>query len=116
MVSDNILFCPVCYFPTADLFPKRTHDGRDIIDVEFEDISSESDLEEPAPIPEFHVGDRVIVSATATGTGEDIPGFITHIEECLDHPIISVRFDRATQDRLGITVANPGVLTKINKK
>lgn len=113
MYTANLFFCPACYFPTADPFPKRTRDGRDIIDVEFEDISPYETIDEPSPIPEFYAGDRVIVSATATGTGEDIPGFITHIEECLGHPIISVRFDRATQGRMGITVANPGVLTKI---
>lgn len=113
MVTDNILFCPVCYFPTADLFPKRTHDGRDIIDVEFEDISSESDLEEPAPIPEFHVGDRVIVSATATGTGEDIPGSVSMVETFLGEPIVTVDYDYPSSDGIrGKSFVNLRLITK----
>lgn len=62
---------------------------------------------------DFKVGDRVFVSATATGIGIDIPGAITHIEDCLGQPIISIRFDRPLPNRYGITVTNPGVIYKI---
>lgn len=62
---------------------------------------------------DFKVGDRVFVSATATGINLDIPGTITDIEECLGHPIISIRYDRPLHGRMGIAVSNPGVIYKI---
>lgn len=114
MNTANLFFCPACYFPTAGPFPKRTRDGRDIIDVEFEEISSESDFEEPAPIPEFHVGDREIVSATATGTRQDVPGTVVKVDSCLGEPIVSVDYDYPSRDGIrGKSFVNLGVISKV---
>lgn len=65
---------------------------------------------------EFQVGDRVIVSADVTGTGENMPGLITHVEMFMHHPVISISYDRPTLvgDR-GTCVTNLGLITKINQ-
>lgn len=66
---------------------------------------------------DFKVGDRVIVSATATGTGEDMPGWITDIEYFAGCTIISINYDRPTLigDR-GKCLINLGLITKISTK
>lgn len=63
---------------------------------------------------DFGVGDRVMVSSTATGLREDVPGEVTHVEFCLGHPIITVKYLRPTWARWGITLSNPGLITKID--
>lgn len=65
---------------------------------------------------EFHVGDHVIVSADITGTGENMPGLITHVEVFMRHTFISISYDRPTLvgDR-GTCVTNLGLITKINQ-
>ena len=63
---------------------------------------------------DFKLHDRVQVSATATGTGESPSGTIVHIEQCLGWPVISIDYDTPTSDgRTGITLINPGLITKL---
>lgn len=64
---------------------------------------------------DFKVGDRVVVSATVTGTGEDMHGWITDIEFFAGHTYISITYDWPTAigDR-GTCVVNPGLITKID--
>ena len=65
---------------------------------------------------EFHVGDRVIVSADVTGTGENMPGLITHVEVFMHYPVISISYDRPTLiGSRGTCVTNLGLITKINQ-
>lgn len=65
---------------------------------------------------EFNVGDRVIVSATATGTGENIPGYVDRIEVFAGQTFVSVTYYRPSSvgDR-GITLVNLGLITKQNQ-
>ena len=63
---------------------------------------------------QFNVGDNVVVSATATGLGEDSPGWIDYIETFMGCTIISVRYlNPDMYGRWGITLRNPGLLTKV---
>lgn len=64
---------------------------------------------------DLKVGDRVLVSATATGTGEDMPGWITVIEYFMGHTYVSVSYDRPTAvgDR-GTCLINLELITKID--
>lgn len=65
---------------------------------------------------DFNVGDRVIVSATATGLGENIPGTITDIEYFAGETFISITYEYISSDgRLGICINNLGLITKQNK-
>lgn len=65
---------------------------------------------------DFNVGDRVIVSATATGLGENITGSITDIEYFAGETFISITYECITDDgRLGICINNLGLITKQNK-
>ncbi len=65
---------------------------------------------------EFHVGDRVMVLADVTGTGENMPGLITHVEVFMHHPVISISFDRPTLiGSRGTCVTNLGLIAKINQ-
>lgn len=65
---------------------------------------------------DFNVGDRVIVSATATGLGENIPGTITDIEYFAGETFISITYEYISSDgRLGICTNNLGLITKQNK-
>ncbi len=61
----------------------------------------------------FKVNDPVIVSATATGTGENILGWIDNIEQFMGRTIVSITYSHqsAIGDR-GITVSNLGLITK----
>lgn len=64
---------------------------------------------------DFKVGDRVLVSALVTGTGEEMPGWISDIEFFAGRTFISVNYDRPTSigDR-GTCVVNPGLISKID--
>lgn len=82
---------------------------QEIIDVEYEEISSSYD--NPT---EFNVGDRVIVSAYVTGTGENMPGWIDSIETFCDQIFISVSYERPTAiGRIGDIIRNPHLITKV---
>ncbi len=63
---------------------------------------------------EFKVGDRVIVSATATDAGEDMPGWITDIEYFAGRTFISITYDCPTPGgNRGKCLINLGLITKI---
>ena len=62
---------------------------------------------------EFKVGDRVYVTATATGLGVDIPGVISGIEVFCDRTFISILYDRLQPSGRGIIIRNPGLIYKI---
>lgn len=63
---------------------------------------------------DYKVNDRVLVSATATGTREIPTGWIDKIEYCLGWPVVSVTYDAATSDgKTGITLTNIGLITKL---
>lgn len=65
---------------------------------------------------DFNVGDCVIVSATATGLGENIPGTITDIEYFAGETFISITYEYISSDgRSGICINNLGLITKQNK-
>lgn len=64
----------------------------------------------------FNVGDKVMVSATATGFGRDIPGVIDEIEEFMGYLYISISFLQPCSWRRGITINNPGLITKLKNK
>lgn len=81
---------------------------REIIDVECEEISSSYD--NPT---EFKVGDRVIVSAYVTGTGENMPGWIDSIERFCGQTLIIVSYERPTAvGEIGAMVRNPYLISK----
>lgn len=62
---------------------------------------------------EFKPGDRVIVSATATGTGENLVGYVDGIEKFAGHTFVSVTYSRPSAiGRRGITLTNLGLITK----
>lgn len=64
---------------------------------------------------DFKVGDRVLVSALVTGTGEEMPGWISDIEFFAGHTLISINYDRPTAiGDFGTCVVNPGLIKKIN--
>lgn len=64
---------------------------------------------------DYKVGERVVVSATVTGTGEDMPGWITDIEFYAGHTYISITYERPTAigDR-GTCVVNLDLIKKID--
>lgn len=63
--------------------------------------------------PDFNIGDRVIVSATATGTGENIVGYVDGVEEFAGRTFVSVTFLRPSAiGNRGITLTNLGLITK----
>lgn len=64
---------------------------------------------------DFKVGDRVLVSALVTGTGEEMPGWISDIEYFAGRTYISITYDRPTYiGNRGTCVDNPGLITKID--
>lgn len=64
---------------------------------------------------DYKVGERVVVSATVTGTGEEKPGWISDIEYYAGNTYISITYDRPTAigDR-GTCVVNLGLIKKID--
>lgn len=63
---------------------------------------------------DFKVGDRVIVPAIVTGTGEDIPGYIDNIELFCGRNLISISYIRPSiVGDLGTTISNPTLITKV---
>lgn len=59
----------------------------------------------------MNIGQRVIVSALKTGTGERPHGVVTDVYEFLNETFWEVRYDRPTKDgRLGCVVSNLGLL------
>lgn len=62
----------------------------------------------------FNIGDKVIVSATATGTGEDMPGVVESVETVLGWPIVSVVYLQPSAiGTREITISNLGLITKV---
>lgn len=91
---------------TGPRYPCCWHSGmlRLITLNELESMNNES----------FNIGDKVIVSATATGTGEDMPGVVESVETVLGWPIVSVVYLQPSAiGTRGITLSNLGLITKV---
>lgn len=59
------------------------------------------------------IGERVIVSAAATGDGEQHRGWIADVYEFLRETFVEVRFDSPAADgRPGCVVSNLGMIRK----
>lgn len=66
---------------------------------------------------EFHIGDRVIVSAAVTGTGENMPGWITSIEKVCGQTLVPISYERPSSiGDLGACVSNLGLITRVEMK
>ena len=92
--------------PTGPRYPCCWHSGmlRLITLNELESMNNES----------FNIGDKVIVSATATGTGEDMPGVVESVETVLGWPIVSVVYLQPSAiGTRGITLSNLDLITKV---
>jgi hypothetical protein len=62
---------------------------------------------------QFKIGQRVIVSALLTGTGERPHGTVTDVYEFARETFVEVHYDAPTIDgRLGCTVTNLGLIEK----
>lgn len=60
----------------------------------------------------MNIGQRVIVSAMHTRTGERPHGVITDVYEFTNETFFEVRYDRATRDgRISCMISNPGLLS-----
>ena len=46
----------------------------------------------------FKIGDRVIVTATLTGLGEDMPGTVTDTEMWQGMQLVTITYDRTLPD------------------
>lgn len=61
----------------------------------------------------MEIGQRVVVSALLTGTGERPHGTVTDVYEFGHETFVEVKYDRPTEDgRMGCVVTNIGLLTK----